>query len=198
MKHTVKILSLVILGTLLLSGCNLLNKEEVTSTTAEVVSADTVLDQQIYKRAIDSKDAKACDTIKDEAVKSECGDVVNALVLTDKAVSELDEEFCGDIKLERYEEECENRVASILEQQEVEEEKQAEIAKQEEERLNVEKEAVNTGDYTICNQLKEERTQAFCKYNTLASKAINTKDETLCDKIGLEELVNLCKANILN
>ena len=193
MKNLAKVLTLILAVSFMATGCDLLNKEEPISQTAEVVSADTILDQQIYQRAIDSKDVKVCETITDKAVKAECGDVVNALVLTDKAVSELDDDFCGDIKLERYEEECEARVASILEQQEAEEKKQEEIAKQEEERLNIEQEAVTKGDYTICDKISDENQKASCKYNSITPEVIKANDTRLCDKIENEWMVNQCK-----
>jgi len=196
MKHTVKILSLVILGTLLLSGCNLLNKEEATSTTAEVVSADTILDQQIYQRAIDSKDAKACDTIKDEAVKNECEDVVNALVLTDEAVAELDDDFCGDIKLERYEEECENRVQLLIEQEVLAKKQAEQMQKQDEENASIAKEAYEKQDFTICDKMEDQNQKYTCRFNVLTDLAKSKQDITYCDKIEKESYIEECKSII--
>lgn len=196
MKNLAKVLTLILAVSFIATGCNLLNKEEVTSTTAEVVSADTVLDQQIYQRAIDLKDAKACDTIKNEDVKSECGDVVNALVLTDKAVAELDDDFCGDIKLERYEEECEARVASILEQKEAEEKKKAEYEKYQEEKLSIEQKAIDSKDFTICDSIKDKSGKDQCQYNVLANLAIANNDIRECDKIENPSSVILCKDSL--
>ncbi len=195
MKNLAKVLTLILAVTFLATGCNLFNKEEVTSTTAEVVSADTVLDQQIYQRAIGSKDAKVCETITDKAVKAECGDVVDALVLTDKAVAELDDDFCGDIKLERYEDECEVRVASILGQKEAEEKKQEKITKYQEEKLSIEQKAIDEKDFSICASIEEVSDKYQCQYNVLANLAVSKKDINECTKIEDESLVTLCREN---
>lgn len=194
MKNVAKVLSLVILGTLLLSGCNLLSKDEPQSTTPAVVNADTLLDQQIYSRAIGAKDAKACATIKDAMMKTECVDVVNALILTDQAVAKLDDGLCGDIKLKRYEEECENQVESLVEQKDAAEKQKELTAKQEEERVAIEQKAVDNGDYKLCDSIKDGDQKYSCRYNVLVNDAVTTKDPATCDKIGEETFAQNCKA----
>lgn len=192
MKNLAKVITLILAVSLIATGCNLLNKEEKTSTETQVVNADTILDQQIFQRAIGSKDAKACATIKDEAVKIECANTVDALALMDKAVAKLDDDFCGDIKLERYESECEARVAAIVEQQKAEEKKQEEYVQQEETRRKIEAEAIEKQDYRICEKITDSNQMNACKYNSIVDLATTTHDSKLCENIGDIDLTNQC------
>lgn len=185
-----KAITLIVLGILFLSGCN-------NETVAPVaVNADTILDQQIYSGAVGAKDAKACERIKDEAMKGECRDVVNALLFTDQAVAKLDKGLCGKIKLSRYEEECGNRVEGLVEQAKEKENKIELSQKQEEDRLKFATEAMEKKDYKLCDKIEDKNQQASCKFNVIIETAKSSKNKTLCDNIGAEGLINECKSLI--
>jgi len=196
MKNLAKVLTLILAVSFIATGCNLLNKEESVSTETQVVNADTVLDQQIYQRALGSKDAKACSTIKDEVVKTECSDTVEALVLIEKAVAKIDDDFCGDIKLERYEDECEASIAAILDQQKAVEKQAALTAKQEEDRLAIEEEAIKKEDYTICNKITDGNQKASCKFNVITGLVVSSKNSEECENIGNINLIRECQQTI--
>jgi len=196
MKNLAKVITLILAVSFIATGCNLLNKEESVSTETQVVNADTILDQQIFQRAIAEKDAKACATIKDETAKEECANTVDALALMDKAVSKLDDDFCGDIKLERYESECEARVAAIVDQQKAEKKAQEEYEKNQAENLIIAQKAIDTKDFTICNQIKDDTVKGSCQYNVLANLAISKNDPSECDKIDDSSMRSACKESV--
>ena len=195
MKNLAKVLTLILAVTFLTTGCNLLNKDE-SVTTPQEVNADNVLDQQIYQRAISMQDSKACETIVNEAVKEECENVTNALILTDQAVNDLDKKICGKIKLSRYEKECEDRVGAILENQKAGEKAQEEYERRQAKNLAIEQKAVDTKDYTICNQIQDATAKGTCQYNVLANLAISQNDPSECDKIDDSSMRNACKESL--
>jgi len=195
MKNFAKVLTLILAVTFLATGCNLLNKDESVATPQEV-NADNVLDQQIYQRAISMQDSKACETIVNESVKEECENVANALVLTDQAVNDLDKKICGKIKLSRYEKECEDRVGAILENQKAGEKAQEEYERRQAKNLAIEQKAVDTKDYTICNQIQDATAKGTCQYNVLANLAISQNDPSECDKIDDSSMRNACKESL--
>mgnify|MGYP006869417810 CR=1 FL=1 len=195
MKNLAKVLTLILAVTFLATGCNLLNKEE-SVTTPQIVNADNVLDQQIYQRAISMQDSKACETIVNESVKEECENVTNALVLTDQAVNDLDKKICGKIKLDRYEDECEAKVEAILAQQKADEKAQEEVAKQEEERLEIADKAMENNDYTLCETIEDNNQKKACKFNVIINIVNETKDGKLCDEIGDDWMSEECKKTL--
>ena len=109
----ISILVLLLTSITLLSGC-FYDTEETPAAPTEV-NADTLLDDQLYESAVRGDNAGKCDLISEAAKVGECKKVVQATLLTAKAVAEMDDDYCGDIELERYEEVCEGKVAELVE-----------------------------------------------------------------------------------
>jgi len=73
-----KFLAILLLATLVLSGCSLFEKKETAPQTTQEVNADSILDNQIYEQAVNNNDPGACSRILDEAKKEECKNVVES------------------------------------------------------------------------------------------------------------------------
>jgi proteasome lid subunit RPN8/RPN11 len=184
-----KLLAIFVLALLAFSACDLFEKEEKENEPPAEVNADTILDNQIYEQAVGSNDLETCDRILGETKKEECKDVVNAAVLTQKALEEMDDDVCDGIKLDRYKENCEALIAD--------EENRLELAEKEakasEEMLAIEQEAVDKGDYKICDKIEDQNKVYICRFNVIANKAISANDKTLCKEIGEENLIKECE-----
>lgn len=187
-----KFLAILLLALLAFSGCSLFEKEETKAEPAELNSA-TVLDNEAYKWATSDKNVELCANISDTAKKDECIRVVDALVLTDKAIAELNDDICGEIEIEDYEKNCDAVVKSKLGQKKMEEEKIAELQKDEEERAGIEKEAIEKKDPKICDEIEDENQKSSCKYNVIVNIAIEQKDAKQCEAIESKDMVTECE-----
>lgn len=176
-----KILSLLILSTLLLSGCN---KQD-----AEVVNADTLLDQQIFEQAADSKDATLCETIKDEAMKTECAKVVEANLLKDEAIAEVDATECNKIQIERYKTNCVQTVAKI----EADAKKAEAVKAQDDADMKLFNNATLALDVSACANVKDENYRKTCETEITVDMANKKNDSTLCDALKAADQVSTCK-----
>jgi len=184
-----KFLAILLLATLVLSGCSLFEKKETALQATQEVNADSILDNQIYEQAVLNKDAGSCDEVLNAATKEECKKVVDALILTDKAVQKMDDSYCEDIKLERYAKNCEELVEGNIER----EEENEKAIEQDENNLEIEQQAVDKGDATLCDGITEESRKNACKYNVLANQALQKNDKTICEGIDAETLIADCE-----
>lgn len=184
-----KFLAILLLALLAFSGCSLFGKEGAPEPqAAQEISADSILDNQIYEQAVNASDLEACDRILEEGKKEECKSVINGTLLTQKAVEKMDSDMCDEIKLERYKENCEALIASENDRLEEQEEEIAQTESYNEIGL----EAAETGDVEKCDKIDEENTKYSCRYNVLANKAVTEKNKELCGQIGEETLIEQC------
>lgn len=188
-----KFLAILLLALLAFSGCSLFEKEEEeTQAEPETVNADTILDNQIYEQAVNASDKETCNKILDASKKEECGNVVNALLLTNKATEELNDDYCGDIKIERYEENCNESVKGLVDKKE----EQEVLEKKNLEELEIAQEAMNKKDATICEGIEDKDTMYTCKLNVTVNKALQDKNPELCSQIGEEQYVEECEKSL--
>jgi len=192
MKTLAKILSLIILGTLVLSGCNVVTNDEQKAAPPTVVNADNVLDQQLFQSAVDKRDNNLCNKIIDKNLKQECIGTVDSLQLMSLANSKLDNAYCNKIKLERYKDACVAQVESKRSEIDKKSEEEAALKQTIEDTFNIESEAINKEDYTLCDQIKTDE-KLSCKSNVITSIAGKTKDFGLCEKIGEKNRIESCK-----
>lgn len=172
---------------LALTGC-FGQQEEVQQPTNVEVNADSILDSQIYASAVQTNDAKQCATIKDTTKKDECEKVVGANLLTQKAVANADDDFCDEIELERYKENC------TLAVQQPSEKSDGEIMNK---IKTLESEALKSKDLTICDKIEYENLKQQCKVNVITSIATSEKDDDLCLQIeGNDQLIQACKTAV--
>mgnify|MGYP001261774382 CR=1 FL=1 len=170
----------MILSLIALSGCSFFEEEEV-SREQEMISADSVLDGQNYKWAIDTKDVKFCDSIKEAELKVECINVVDSIILTEKAISKLQDDFCDYIEIDGYKESCKNIVASKLdvinENKEIDEQIQ---------------EAIDERSEELCMEVEDENQKEACLYTVITNKALESKDKLKCEDLSSDEMRNFC------
>lgn len=192
MKKILSILILVSSFLIFLTSCDFLQKEIEQQPQQLQISADSLLDNQIYENAVSSKDTISCEKIWDESKKEECKSVVAALALTDKAVIEMDDNYCGDIEIERYKENCEDLVEQKMDEQ-------AAAAKEEEKNIGmteIAQEAMDQQDLSICEEIEDENIMYSCKKNIIINQVIKTKDGTLCSKLEKEEYIQECMTEL--
>jgi len=189
MKKITILLASCLFATVIFSGCDSSKKEEAqVSQLAPEISADSILDNQIFKQAVNSNDPKGCANILDEKKKEECANVINDTLLTQKAIEDMDEDTCDGIKLERYKDQCMENVKAKLALKEEKEQ----IEKKAIEDMGKSQEATDKGDYTICDEVGDESVRNTCKLNILVNKAIAEKNISLCEQIGVEQYIQEC------
>jgi len=124
-------------------------------------------------------DAGKCDLISDAAKIGECKKVVAANVLTAKAVAEMDDDYCGDIELERYEEVCEGKVGDLIKFEE-------DLQKTQE----ISQEAYDTQDAEFCSDIINQMQKDTCILNILVNSETSKKEE--CESIKDIAFKNRC------
>lgn len=181
-----KILAIFIL--LALPGC-FGQQEQPQQPVNTEVNADSILDNQIYASAVQANDAKQCATIKDAAKKDECGKVVEANLLTAKAVEKMDADFCDGIELERYKESCEGQ----LKQQTELEAKREDLTESNKIDSKYYKEAIEATDIIACEKITDSNLKTACKTDVTIKKATENKDIKICESLSEKSQIDVCK-----
>ncbi len=189
-----KLLVSGLISALFISGCGWFT--ETAQIPEKATNADTVLNQEIYDWAVSEKQQDKCAGISDAGIRQECEDVIEGLILTDKAVETLDKSLCGDIALQDYEDNCDEKVAFEITKEEEKNAAEEQAQKDEENRVELEQEAIDKSDASICDDMKSEEEMYSCKYNVLANKAYAKNNPTICEEIGEESRVEECKKTI--
>ncbi|MBT3704939.1 hypothetical protein HOG17_04125 [Candidatus Peregrinibacteria bacterium] len=180
-----KLLSFALISTLLFSGCGLSNKaEETPQVPDEELSADSLLDEDLYTSAIETKDIEKCGKILNEAKKVECTDLINAILLTDKATNENDDDYCDDIKLDRYKENCMDEVAEVEKAEGFEDF----LVDQD----TISHSLIENDDLEGCESLEVEAEKLECNHNILVDRAMAQNDTNYCEKLGDQESIDSC------
>lgn len=195
MKKFFSFLIAIALAAVLFGGCDLFGKRTAgknePADKAEkqqqvrengATNADTLLDDQIYKEAITAGDKTQCEKISDQSKQAECKNVIEANGITKSAVEKNDSSACSDITLDRYRENCVDKVAR----------KDAAL-KQWEEIQATQNKAIGQKDISVCNEIKEEAHKYSCQFSVMLNLATEKKDPNLCDKIESTELAEKCK-----
>lgn len=193
MKKIFSILGMILAATFIFNAC--VSSED---TVSKNVNSNTVLDDQIFQNAVDSKNLESCDKILDKDKKEECKTAVGDLILTDNAVKELDKTICAKISNDRYEDNCEMRVKQLLEEEQKVEKTLEKEAEKNQEYIEIEAEAKEKKDADICNDIDDENQKYSCRYNIIVDQAITSNDPSLCDEIGEETSIGICKSNALS
>lgn len=158
-------------------------------TETPEVTADTLLDDQLFAEAAINNNLTRCAQISVESKAEECEDMVNANLITLQAVATTDASMCEDIELERYKENCESQVGTKIEAEQEAERMQAEM----ESSMKLSLEAYESQDVSMCEQLEDESLKYSCVYDIVANQALEQNDASLCEEIGDEEYVNDCE-----
>lgn len=198
MKKFFSLLIAMALAAVLFGGCDLFgertsgknepaNKAEKQQQIREngATNADTLLDDQLYKEAITASDKTQCEKISDQSKQVECKNVIEANGITKTAVEKNDSSACSDITLDRYRENCVDKVGR----------KDAAL-KQWEEIQATQNKATEQKDISVCNEIKEEAHKYSCQFSVMLNLATEKKDPNLCDKIESTELAGKCKVMV--
>lgn len=183
-----KIIFLLAATVAIFSACNSSKPDAKT----ELSIADRLLDEQLYEEAIGAQNGEKCSKIAAKDLQKECANVVDALKITEKALTDNDKKICGQIELERYRENCEAQV----------EESTAQIEKEK----NLEKEVVNNNEIDsrartqdnekLCEEIIDENQKNACYYNVLTNRALSQKDIAICKQIPSQEQVLSCQSTL--
>lgn len=184
-----KIIFLLAATVAIFSACNNSN----TDTKTELSLADRLLDEQLYAEAIATQNAEKCAKIAAKDLQKECANVVDALTITEKALTDNDKKICGQIELKRYRENCEAQVLAAIEAKEAKAKRVETDKKLEEQIRNTETKAINNGDPDLCNSIEDENQKYTCRYNVVINRAVEAKDSELCELIGKETVTLECK-----
>lgn len=180
MKTKFLLIGALILIAVGLSGCFWQEEEKPEQKSGEV-SADTILDNKLFEDAVASNNAAICDKIKSATKKEECKTVLASFDLMARAEESKDKSLCSQIKLERYRTTCENEIETLIITE-----------KSANERLEVEQEAVDKQDPSICNKIIDQNQKASCKFNAIVDKASQKNDKLLCNLIEHSGLIEQC------
>jgi hypothetical protein len=181
-----KILTMALISILTLAGCGLFDGGEdvaeptVSGIDAEV-NADSVLDDQLYRSATASNNLEKCEKIIGERQKEECGNVVNANLLTIKAIGEMDSSVCDDINLERYKENCVEKAEEMKETQNLDENK-----------ITMTEKAIEEQDVSYCDEISDTNYKSECLYNFYMSEEYVKTDSSVCESIENNTIKELC------
>lgn len=156
------------------------------------VSADSILDDQLFGEAVATNDLSKCEKISENSKAEECTKTLNANLLTTDAQKALDEDICDEIELDRYKENCVATVKSAK----TEAENAAMLEKTYQKDRDLAQAAYDQQDPTICKDLSDESLVASCEFNTVIDAAQANGDSQLCDVISDEFFANECKAQV--
>lgn len=151
--------------------------------------ADKLLDEKLYSEALDIQDAAKCIKIISKELQKECADVINALKITEKAVANSDTKACGEITLSRYRENCEAEVEEKLIQAENQKNLEKELQKNDE----IDSQAFEKDDESLCEEIGDENQRNSCYYNVLTNRALDKKDTSICAKISAKDMMENCQ-----
>ncbi len=189
MKKVLSLSVLTIALVTLLSGCALLDK---ILPEEDQVDAETVLNDEYYKLAVEYGDVAKCEMITDGSMTSECLDVVEAMLLTDQARAEMDASLCDAIALPKYADNCKEEVEALI----AYEEKDAEVSAFYKTQAELVDSLIKDGNLNGCDQVKDENYKLDCVAAILTDKAIDRGDDSYCDDIGDIEFEEICKAEV--
>lgn len=170
------------------SACNSSKPDAKT----ELSLADQLLDEQLYAEAIGAQNAEKCTKIAAKDLQKECENVVDALKITEKALTDSDKKICGQIELERYQENCEAQV----EEAQANVEKQKTLAKELEKNDAIDTKALSEDNEKLCEEIQDENQKNSCYYNVLTNRALTDKDSEICLKIPSKELQTNCQNTV--
>lgn len=173
MKKIHAILLALVFSSVLFSGCNLLSGSPEAAPVA--VDSDSILDDSLFMNAVNTQDATKCATILDATKKSDCQATVEAMILTDQAVYEMDSSLCNQISLDRYESNCKAMVKAEEDRQEYLEAREEKINEDVKEVSDI----INTNDLEGCAKVKDANLRAVCELNILSDRAYE-KGEKFC------------------
>lgn len=170
---------IAIFTAVLLTGCSL-------SPKSSEVTADSVLDDQIFMAAVNQLEVSQCFKISDPETKSECQMSVEDLLTTNVAIIEMDSSICAKAQIDRYKENCKTQVKAKIKLQE-----------EDNNRLKSEQQAIDKNNPELCDSIKDISQKSMCRFNVLANQAIELKDPSVCEGIGLSAMILKCK-NFIN
>ncbi len=173
-----------------LSACQL----DEEKTVQGEVNANTVLDNQIFDLATKTNKSESCSEISSADKKQECIDVIDSNLKTIEAVTKGDKKLCKDISLDRYKENCENRVEIALDSANAEKDAKEEDEKLQAEILSIESTAIKNNDANTCNDIKDEGPKYACRYNVLANIALQKGTPSSCNEIGQDSYTAKCQS----
>lgn len=186
------VILLVIFAATFLNGCITKTSEKSTQQEAEV-TADSLLDNQLYTEASEQNSLEKCKLISDEAKAEECEKVVNANLISIKAVKERNSKLCKSINLERYKEACNLRVKEQIAQDEEQKREQQRVN----EMTQKSQEIHDSGDVTRCKELEDKNFQEVCELNILVNKALEENNKASCNEASTKELQKRCVDNFI-
>lgn len=173
MKNKIFAIGAVIIFAGIFTGC--------APEKTDEINADTVLDNEIYKQAVESQNLADCGKILNEEKKKECEAVVEGLNLTDQAVENVDNSICGKITIDRYKENCEALVGH-----------EEAIANIEEAKVEIGQKAIGEKDHSLCNELLDENYKSECILNVLLDGSYSGTDSSECGLITNTALREVC------
>jgi len=196
------IVSLVVLS--FLSGCGLIanqNSEVETQKTPTdtedvqkiPVDPDAEKNNTITAEALNRGDLKLCATISNLDAQKQCEQIVQANLVTTEAVEKADQSVCEKIEVKKYREDCQTLIKNNQKAAEDAANLQEKEKAEDVQRLELESKAMEIGDASICDQIKNPSQATSCKYNVLANKANKENNAALCDQIGDAVLIKTCK-----
>jgi hypothetical protein len=195
-----KLLALVLI-TSLFSACGLISETEKPAEEKQIISdesmelVDAQADNSFLNSAMSTKDKSFCEKIKNTVKKNDCMIIVSDLIQLDEALAKLDKKLCENIRLESYKTSCLSNI-EIEEKEKLNELLELEKRNNEREIMNnIELEAHNKKDYSLCNKILDENIKLTCKYNVIIDIVNDTKNKSLCDEIGDIEMISICKNN---
>ena len=176
-------LTMALISILTLAGCGLFDGGE------EGVTADTILDEEIYEWAVNLKSTDKCDEIVTASIKKECKEVIESLFLIEEAVKIKEDSLCSKIGLDRYKEICFAKVESVVGKDQATE-KMKESSGETLEQMQA---AYDAGDVEMCDEIENDDNRYLCRFDVLTEKAVTEKDSSICEEIGSEEYILNCK-----
>lgn len=152
---------LVLLSSLVISGCGLAKEEAKTPpplSNKEFQAAS--LDQEVYQNAISLLNEKLCESIKDKDLKTNCAIMIQDKKLLNSLIAKSENTSdCKKIKTDELKSICETQLQQKIDTAKLNEKTQQDLQKNND-LLN---KILQTGDITKCKEFNDEFWQNLCQ-----------------------------------
>lgn len=171
------------------------------------LNSASIQDNNLFTRAIQTKNTAYCYLIQDELLKEQCFKVINDQKIIADAIGKEDPTVCEQIVNQPTRDECKDLARAAIELGNKEEQEQKNQQRQQSDQpktthivsnnnWQVETQAMQQDDPSICSRIEKQEDRYECRYQVLVLRAINQKDPSICSQIGNEKWEGYCRGNV--
>lgn len=173
----------------LISGSEDLLNMAVSEGGEQLAAEISEADSSNYLGALSAKNPELCDQMENNEYIQLCKDAVNNEILIDKALTELDPNFCDRLIAEQADiDACKQKVETAISAADAKNKEITALQTQ----MSLSDEIVEEGNVSRCSELGEDYIQS-CELDILLNRAFSENDITVCKQATSADTVTLCE-----